>query len=202
MGHKKLLIATRSIGKFPEIISLLEGLPFEFVSLNDVSEIPKEYEVEEPAMTFEGNAIIKAMTFGKKSGLMTLVDDSGLEVDALGGRPGVLSARYVAGTDKDRYKKILEELKSVPEDKRAARFRCVIAVYDPSTDRIRTTDGVFEGRIASSPRGEQGFGYDPIFFSAELQKMSAELTMEEKNAVSHRGKALKRMKEIIKSEFI
>lgn len=202
MSNGKVLIATRSKGKFPEITNMLEGLPFEFLNLNDVVEIPKGYEVEEPATTFEGNAIIKAMTLGKKTGLLTLADDSGLEVDALGGRPGVYSARYAPGTDKDRYEKLLGELKDVLEEKRTARFRCVLAVYDPITDKICTCDGTFEGVIALEPRGDNGFGYDPIFFSPQFGKMSAELSTEEKNSVSHRGVALSKMKEIIRSEFV
>src|SRR3989338_425353 len=111
MAENKLLIATRNGGKFPEIISKLKGLNLQFLNLNDISDLPPDFEVEEPAMTFEGNAIIKAMTLGKKTGLVTLADDSGLEVDALDGRPGVFSARYASGSEIDRCRKLLDELK-------------------------------------------------------------------------------------------
>jgi len=199
---KQLLIATRSKGKFPEIVSLLEGLPFEFLNLNDIESIPKGYEVEEPASTFEGNAIIKAMTLGKRTGLISLADDSGLEVDALDGRPGVHSARYAPGSDMDRNTKLLSELAGVEKEKRTARFRSVVAVYDPTTDKIRTCDGVFEGVITTEPKGENGFGYDCVFFVPEFGKTSAELSLEEKNSVSHRGKAIRKAREILQNDFI
>lgn len=199
---KKLLIATRSRGKFPEIVSLLEGLPFEFLNLNDVPSLPKDFEVEEPASTFEGNALIKAMTLGKKTGFLALAEDAGLEVDALGGRPGVYSARYAPGTDKDRYMKLLEEMGSVPENRRSARFKAVIAICDPENDRVRTCEGTCEGSITLEPKGNNGFGYDPIFFCTALGKTNAELTMEEKNSGSHRGEALRKTRHILKKEFV
>lgn len=198
---RKLLVATRSKGKFPEMVSLLEGLPFEMVSLNDAPGLPRDYEVEEPAMTFEGNAIIKAMTFGNKTGLLALAEDSGLEVDALSGRPGVYTARYAPGSDKDRYMKLLRELEDVPEEERTARFRAVAAIYDPETEKIRTCEGVYEGSIAAEPKGEEGFGYDPVFYNKELGKTNAHMTREEKNAVSHRGKALQKARRILEEEF-
>ncbi len=201
MSNKKLLIATRSAGKFPEIVAGLGDVPFEIINLNDVQELPQDFEVEEPASTFEGNAVIKAMTLGKMTGLLTLADDSGLEVDALGGRPGVYSARYAPGTDEDRNNKLLAELADVPDRDRSARFRCVIAIYDPETDKVRTCEGVYEGRIEKEPKGENGFGYDPIFWSTELQKMSAEATLEEKNRVSHRGEAIGKARDILSKEF-
>ena len=198
---KKLLIATRSKGKFPEIVELLAGLQCEFVSMNDV-DLPSDFDVEETAMTFEGNAIIKAMTLGKKTGLLVLADDSGLEVDALDGRPGVYTARYAPGTDEDRYMKVLGELEGVTEDKRTARVVAIIAIYDPATDRVRTCFGSYEGIIAKDPVGEGGFGYDPIFYNVELGKTNAEMTTEEKNAVSHRGKAVRAAREILEKEFL
>lgn len=198
---KKLLIATRNKGKFPEIKDALKGLPLEFLNLNDIPEFPLDYELEEPAMTFEGNAIVKAMTLGKKTGLMVLADDSGLEVDTLKGRPGVYSARYAPGTDEDRYRKLLEELKDVPDEKRTAQFRCVIAIYDPASDRVRTCEGAYRGRILREPRGTNGFGYDPVFYIEAMGKTGAETTLEEKNSVSHRGLALKKARAILESEF-
>lgn len=199
---KKLLIATRSKGKFPEIVSELNGLPFEFLNLNNVPELPSNFEVEEPATTFEGNAIIKAMTLGKKTGLLTLAEDAGLEVDILGGRPGVYTARYAPGTDEDRYRKLLSELQNVSKEKRTARFRATIAIYDPSNDRVRTCEGIYEGRIALEPIGNNGFGYDPIFYNEELNKTNAQMTIEEKNKVSHRGKALRKAKVILQRDFL
>ena len=204
MGNskRKLLIATHNIGKFPEIVKELAGVDLEFINLSDIHCLPPDYEVEEPAMTFEGNAIIKAMTIGKKTGHLTLAEDAGLQVDALDGRPGVYSARYAPGTDEDRYRKLLGELDGVPEEKRTARFRAVAAIYDPDTDKIRTCEGMYEGRILAEPRGQNGFGYDPVFFCDEMDKTSAEMSLEEKNSVSHRGKALRKAKEILVNEFL
>jgi len=199
---KKILIATRSKGKFPEIISELNGLSFEFLNLNDVLELPSNFEVEEPAATLEGNAIIKAMTLGKKAGLLTLAEDSGLEVDALDGRPGVYTARYAPGTDEDRYRKLLGELRGTPEEKRTARFRAVVVIYDPNNEKIRTCEGIYEGKIALEPTGSNGFGYDPIFYNNELGKTNAQMTTEEKNKVSHRGKALRKAKDILLCDFL
>ena len=199
---KKLLIGTRSKGKFPEIVSELSGLPFVFLNLNDVSELPPDFEVEEPALTFEGNALIKAMTLGKKTGILTLAEDAGLEVDALGGRPGVFTARYAPGTDEARYRKLLDELRHVPEEKRTARFRATMALYDPANDKVRTCEGVYEGRIALEPTGNNGFGYDPIFYNEALNKTNAQMSMEEKNKVSHRGKALQKIKIILQRDFL
>jgi XTP/dITP diphosphohydrolase len=201
MEHRKLLIVTRSKGKFPEIVSLLRGLPFECVNLNDVSDLPQEYEVEEPGTTFEGNAIIKAMTFGKKTGFLSLAEDAGLEVDALNGRPGVYSARYAPGTDADRNNELLGELQGIPEEKRTAQFRAAVAIYDPINDKIRLCEGASEGRITTEPRGINGFGYDQIFFSTQLSKTNAEMTLEEKNSVSHRGIAIRKARDILQGEF-
>ena len=197
-----LLIATRSKGKYPEIVAALKGIAFDLLSLNDLPDLPADYNVEEPANTFEGNAIIKAMTVGKKTGLLTLADDSGLEVDALGGRPGVFSARYTPGTDRDRYEKLLSEMLGIPDNLRTARFRTIIAIYDPATDKIRLTEGVFEGRILREPVGEHGFGFDPVFYSDEVGKTNAQLTVDEKNAIDHRGKALRMAKEILHTDFL
>lgn len=187
---KQLLIATRSQGKFPEIAGTLNGLPVACLNLNDIESIPKDYEVAEPAMTFEGNALIKAMTLGNKTGLLTLADDSGLVVDALGGRPGVKSARYAAGNDEDRYRKLLHEMEDVSDENRTARFVCVIAIYDQKTQTVRTCQGSVEGSITREPRGTDGFGYDPVFYVTERKKTLAEMTLAEKNEVSHRGRAV------------
>lgn len=188
---KKLLIATRNSGKIPGIMAELSGVPFEIVGLNT------DYEVPENAMTFEGNAITKAIIFGNKTGLFTLADDSGLCVDALNGRPGVLSARYAAGSAKDKYLKLLEELREVPKEKRTARYVAVIAVYDPELETINTFEGVCEGFITTEPVGENGFGYDPIFFSPEFNKSYAQISPEEKNSISHRGKAMRKVRDYL-----
>lgn len=198
---KRLIVATHSKGKFPEIVSKLGDVPFEIVNLLGAGFAP-DFEVEEPGMTFEGNAIIKAMTFGMLTGEMTLADDSGIEVDALNGRPGVYSARYAPGTDEDRYRKLLGEMEDVPEEKRGAQFHCVIAIFDPKTKKIRTCEGICRGKILREPRGDHGFGYDPVFFHEATGKTTAEMTVEEKNAVSHRGNALKLAREVLLKEFV
>lgn len=200
MNAKKLLIATRNKGKIAEIQLELKDLPFEVVGLEEAG-VPKEFDVEEPAMTMEGNAVIKAMTYGRKTGLLTLSEDAGLEVDALGGRPGVFSARYAPGTDEDRYRKLLGEMKNVPDEKRGAQFRAVIAIYDPENEKIRTCEGIYRGVITREPKGSEGFGYDPIFLNTSLNKTNAEMSKEEKNAVSHRGIALRKAKVILQEEF-
>lgn len=197
---KKLVIATHNKGKFPEIVSKLEGLPFLFKNLSDMG-YKSGFDIDEPGKTFEGNAIIKAMTIGKQTGEISLADDAGLCVDALDGRPGVWSARYAPGSDEDRYRKLLGELETVPKEKRTARFISVIAVYDPSNDKVFLSEGTCEGIIAQEPKGENGFGYDPIFVSKETNRYMAEMTTEEKNEISHRGKALSAMKELLIKQY-
>ena len=193
---KQLLICTRSKGKFPEIVDVLKDLPFSFLNLNDVSAIPPDFDVKETGKTFSENAILKAETLGSMTGLLALADDSGLEVDALDGRPGVYSHRYATGTDTDRCRKLLDEMKDVPPEKRGAQFRCVFALFDPQKEKIATTEGIMRGTIAFESRGRYGFGYDPIFIN-ETGKTNAELSTKEKNAISHRGKALQEMKKVL-----
>lgn len=198
---RKLLIATGNKGKFAEIIATLRDLLLELVNF-DTAGFPAGYEVEEPAMSYEGNAIIKAMIVGRKSGLLTLAEDSGLEVDALGGRPGVRSARYAEG-DAARRKKLLEEMRDVPDEARGAQFRCGIAIYDPETEKIRTCEGLSRGRITREERGTGGFGFDPLFVSDELGgKTFAEAGIAEKNRVSHRGRALAEAREFLQKDFL
>jgi len=197
---RKLLIATRNKGKIKEIQAELADFEMEIIGLDETN-LPDDYKVEESAMTMEGNAIIKAIIYGNKTNLITLSEDSGLEVDSLDGRPGILSARYAPGTDEDRYLKLLDEIKDIPDDERGAQFRAVIAVYDPAAEKIKTCEGIYRGKIIREPRGDQGFGYDPIFLNEEKNKTNAEMSLEEKNEVSHRGKALQKAKEIIKREF-
>jgi XTP/dITP diphosphohydrolase len=185
----KLLFATHNAGKLRELRQLVGSL-FEVVSLGDLPEMP---EVREDESTFEGNARKKATAYARASGLPSLADDSGLCVDALGGRPGVLSARYVPGSDADRVAKLLEEVRGVPEAQRGAEFRCALSLALPDGEHVIET-GRCAGRIGTAPRGQNGFGYDPIFVLPKQGRTMAELTSEEKSQVSHRGEAFRRMR--------
>lgn len=198
---RELLIATGNKGKFPEITAVLSGVPFTFINLNDLG-YAEGYEVEEPGSTFESNAIVKAMTWGKRSGKLTIAEDSGFVVDALDGRPGVYSARYIEGTDTDRLNKVLKEMRDVPDEKRTARFMAVVAIYDPERgDKVRLCEGSTDGIVTREAIGTSGFGYDPIFRYNDTGKTGGEMTKEEKNAVSHRGRAMRKAKELL-LEFI
>lgn len=183
----RLLIATRNPGKVRELNQLLEGSGYELVSLVNYPDIA----VEETGATFEENARLKALTCARLTGLFTLADDSGLEVDALGGAPGVYSARYAGpgASDLDRIHKLLEALRDVPAHERTARFRCVIALAWPD-GRCETFEATCEGEIAFEPKGAHGFGFDPIFYMPRYGKTMAELPSEFKNRISHRGQAL------------
>lgn len=191
---KELLLATNNQGKIKEIRNILQDIPYETVTIWEVDSIPNDIEVEESGGTFEENARIKVETLGKLSNTITLADDSGLEIDVLGGEPGVKSARFAEGEDIDRIKSVLKLLQGVSEDKRTARFVAVIAIYDPHTSQTTLFRGTVEGKITTKPEGEGGFGYDPIFFSTELGKTFAEATEEEKNEISHRARALRKAK--------
>ncbi len=189
---RKLLIATRNAGKVREYRELLAALPLEVTYL-DAEGIT--LEVEETGDTFADNAVLKATTYARASGLWTWADDSGLEVDALGGAPGVYSARYAGpnASDADRYRKLLDALAGVPWDQRTARFRCVVALATPEGGDVRTTEGVCEGIIAFGPLGNNGFGYDPVFYLPDRGVTMAQLPPEEKHAISHRGRAARAM---------
>ncbi|MCL0032797.1 XTP/dITP diphosphatase [Peptococcaceae bacterium] len=194
----KLLIATCNKGKLVEIEKLLSesGINVEVLSLDDYPDMP---ETIEDGVTFEQNAVKKAVEASKYTGLLTLADDSGLEVDYLDGKPGVYSARF-AGDDKSddaNNKKLLEMMKDVKWEDRTARFKCVIAICTPN-QKIHIAEGTCEGYILDKPRGEKGFGYDPLFYSPEFKKTFAELDMHEKNRVSHRSMAIKKAIEILK----
>ncbi len=192
----KLLIATRNEGKLREYEQLLAGLP---MTLTFLSRERILGEVEETGETFSQNAILKAEEYARISGLLTLADDSGLEVDALGGEPGIHSARYAGpgASDEERYQLLLERMQNVPREERVARFRCVIAAAEPA-GRVHTTEGTYEGLIAFSPQGERGFGYDPIFYLPECDKTMAQLPPEVKNRISHRARAAQRIWPILK----
>jgi XTP/dITP diphosphohydrolase len=185
----KILVATHNQGKLGEYAELLADLPVEWVSLSDVG---IKTDVEETGLTFEENAHIKATAYARKSGLLTLADDSGLEVEALYGAPGVQSARYAGpgASDEDRYRLLLANLEDVPDEKRKARFVCVIAIATPH-GKVFSAEGVRGGYIAREPRGEHGFGYDPVFFVPGYRVTMAELEPEVKNRLSHRALAVK-----------
>ena len=191
----KLLLATTNRGKAAEYRSLLEGLNFELLTL-DQAGISRE--AEESYSTFEENARSKAVFYATLSGLITLADDSGLEVDALGGEPGVRSSRYAGegASDSARVNFLLNKLKDIPWEKRQARFRCVIAIADPHGN-VELADGECKGYIALEPRGVNGFGYDPVFYVPEYGKTIAELPPELKNEISHRGRAAKKARTIL-----
>jgi XTP/dITP diphosphohydrolase len=196
----KLLLATNNEGKVREYKSMLRDLPLELVSL---AELGIKTEVDEIGGSLEENARLKAIAFARESRLLTLADDSGLEVDALGGEPGRLSARYAGegASDRDRVNYLLSRLKDVPEEKRSARFRCVIAIAQPD-GKVELCQGECEGVIALEPRGNLGFGYDPIFYLPGLGKTMAELTLEEKNRISHRGRAVREAIKLLRSKYL
>jgi XTP/dITP diphosphohydrolase len=183
----RLLLATTNKGKAAEYRDLLKGLDFELVTL-DQAGISREAEENYP--TFEENARSKAEFYAALGGLLTLADDSGLEVDALGGEPGVLSSRYAGDNagDMERVTFLLSKLRDIPPDRRQARFKCVIAIAQPGR-LTQTAEGTCEGFIALEPKGDNGFGYDPIFYLPEYAKTIAELPPEIKNRISHRGRA-------------
>lgn len=184
----KLLIATGNPGKLAEYRVLLEGLEAE---LTDPVREGIDIHVEEDGATYRENALKKAVAYAEASGLMTLADDSGLEVDALGGEPGLRTARFGGEglSDQERVAYLLRRLEGVPWERRGALFRCIIIVAYSLGGLTQEFEGVCEGRIALDPRGENGFGYDPVFFYPPFQKTMAELSEEQKHRVSHRGKA-------------
>lgn len=190
-----LLLATTNPHKVDEYRAILSDLPFTLLSLNDVQ---LDMDVEETGTTFRENAELKARAYAQASGLLSLADDSGLEIDALNGAPGVYSARF-AGEDatyEERFDILLTQLRDVPVERRTARFRCVISLAEPS-GYLRSVDGTIEGVIADAPRGKNGFGYDPIFLVPALGKTTAEITAEQKNKISHRGRAAQLARELL-----
>jgi XTP/dITP diphosphohydrolase len=189
----RLLFATTNAGKLKELRGLVGGA-VEVVSLKDLPPVPEPVEDGE---TFEANAEKKARAYAQATGLPSLADDSGLCVDALGGRPGVHSARYAPGDDRARYEKLLGELTGVPEERRTASFRCALCLALPE-GKTHLEVGRCEGRILTGgPRGAHGFGYDPVFFIPALGKTMAELSPEEKAKVSHRGEAFRKIRPVL-----
>lgn len=181
-----LVLATRNKGKTREIRALLKGFPVEIKNLDDFGPIP---EIEEDGETFDDNAYKKAAFAARVLGYPAMADDSGLVVEALGGEPGVRSARYAGdnATDRENWEKLLIQMKG--KSNRTAAFQCVISIAVP-TGAALTYEGQCQGTILEEPRGENGFGYDPLFFFPEFNKTFAEIPMDEKSRVSHRGKAL------------
>ncbi|HEY6558926.1 MAG TPA: RdgB/HAM1 family non-canonical purine NTP pyrophosphatase [Polyangiaceae bacterium] len=194
-----LVIASSNPGKLAELRKLLLDLPVELVTLNDA--LGEHHELREDGDTFEANAIQKAKAACQLTQLCALADDSGLEVDALGGRPGVRSARYAhdRATDGENNGQLLRELEEVPDGQRSARFRCTLALVTPwRIEHAQVTHGTCDGSIARTPRGSGGFGYDPLFAVAELAgRAMAELGEDEKNAISHRARAVQAMRPIL-----
>jgi len=191
----KLLLATANPGKVREYRRLLRDLPFKLVTL---AEEGINTVVAEQGASFEENARLKATAYAHLSQLTSLADDSGLEIDALGGKPGVHSARFAGekSTDETKIENLLARLKDVPKEKRTARFKCVIAIASP-TGKVALCSGECHGLIALESRGEDGFGYDPIFYIPELDKTMAELPLEIKNQISHRGKAVQKARRLL-----
>ena len=192
---KKILFATNNKGKAREFKKILSDLQLEVLTLNDFD---FNEDILEAGSTYEENAAIKAKKGGEVSGLISFGDDTGMEVDALNGFPGLHSKRFASGTDNDRNKLILEKLKDIPGDKRNVKYIGVIAIYNPNTQETEIFRGELSGIIALKPRGKNGFGYDPIFYLPKYKKTVAELSDDKKNKISHRQKALIKAKECLK----
>lgn len=190
---KEIVIASKNAGKVAEIAAALQHLPVRLVSLAELGDVP---EAVENGADFSENAFIKARFYAAYTGKACLADDSGLEVDALDGEPGVYSARYAGetATDAQNNAKLLTKLEGVAGEKRTARFRCVLAFVDTDKQTI-TAQGVCEGEILAAARGAGGFGYDPLFYIPALGQTLAEISIAEKNTISHRGAALRNIAE-------
>lgn len=199
MIEHRLLVATTNRGKLGEVRALLEGLAVEVETLASFPDVPPAVE---DAETFEGNARRKALHYAKITGLVTLADDSGLEVDVLNGEPGVRSARYAGteGDDATNNAKLIRNLRDVPLERRTARFRCVMALAKPG-EVVAVAAGEVEGLIVDDRRGENGFGYDPHFLVPEFGMTTAEMPPGRKNRISHRGRALRAIRPAIERLF-
>lgn len=198
---KKLIFATGNQGKMKEIREIMSDLDIEILSLKDAG---IDTEIEENGKTFEENAVIKAKAIMELTGELVLADDSGLEIDYLNNEPGIYSARYMGEDTSYRIKNksLIDRLEGVPDEQRTARFVCAIAAAFPDGETV-TAMGIVEGMIGYEEKGTNGFGYDPIFYLPEYNMSTAQLEPEDKNKVSHRGKALREIKkELIKRELI
>lgn len=193
----KLLVATHNQGKVVEFAEMLADLAIEWLSLDEVG---VEKDVDETGSTFHENAILKAQTYARMTGLLTLADDSGLQVDALNGDPGIYTARYGgAGLNHEgRYQLLLKNMQDIPWPQRTARFRCVIALAGPDGTLLGTEDGVCEGMIALKPAGGGGFGYDPVFFLPDREKTMAQVGSAVKHTISHRGRAMQAIEPLLR----
>jgi XTP/dITP diphosphohydrolase len=195
----EIVLATRNKKKVEEIRRITADLPITVLSLDDFPDCPETLEDRD---SFEGNAVKKAAEVAICTGKLSLADDSGLEVDALGGAPGVYSARYApdatSGNDPRNYERLLKDLKNIPPQERGAQFVCCLAMAYPD-GRTKTFFGYSRGRIGTEPRGKKGFGYDPVFLPEGFDRTFAEMTAEEKDALSHRGKAIEKLAEFLHS---
>ena len=194
----RILIATMNAGKLREYERLLAEVPG--LELETMAALPEPIDVVEDRDTFRGNALKKAMEIATAAGMPCLADDSGLEVDALRGRPGVYSARYAGegSTDAENNAKLLDELSGIADDERTARFQCAIVIVEQSGRELAIAEGACEGRIGSEPRGSHGFGYDPLFVPEGYTQTMAELGPETKNEISHRAKAAAKLVPILR----
>jgi len=197
---RKIVLATRNKGKILELKELLATLPLEITGLDIYDGIPA---IAETGVTFQENAVLKARFTAGFTHELALADDSGLEVEYLNGEPGVYSARYGESgwDDRRRYEYLLKKLADVPQDRRNARFRCIVVVYDPWNDLMTTGEGKIEGVILTGPKGTNGFGYDPVFYIPEKGCTMAELSEVEKNQISHRGLAIRSIIPKLKEMF-
>ena len=195
----EILVATRNRGKVREIRKALKGLRLQIHALTDFPAAP---EIEEDGKTFAENALKKARSYSKLFGKLTISDDSGIEVDGLKGAPGVYSARYAGAgaSDRENNRRLLREMEGVPPSKRGARFKCSIAIVSPD-DREAAAEGECRGRIGFKEIGKRGFGYDPLFILPQYGKTMAQLTLEEKNWISHRGKALTKLRKMMSASL-
>ena len=193
----EVIVATRNKGKVREIREALKGLGLRIYALSDFRGVP---EVEEDGKSFTENALKKARFYSKVFGKLTMADDSGLEVDGLKGMPGIYSARYSGegASSQKNNEKLLQEMEGISLSKRGARFKCIIAMVSPE-GREAMAEGACKGRIGFREKGKKGFGYDPLFILPKYGKTMAELSLEEKNKMSHRGKALRKIRKIIKT---
>jgi XTP/dITP diphosphohydrolase len=192
----EIIVATKNEGKLREIRSILKDLSFKLFGLNHFEDVP---DVEEDGKSFSENGLKKARFYSKLFGRIAIADDSGLEVDALGGRPGIYSARYagIGASDQENRKKLLTELEGVPISKRGARFKCAIAMVWPDGREV-ITEGSCRGKIGFKEVGKNGFGYDPLFIIPQYGKTMAQLSLQEKNRISHRGKALRKLRKVLR----
>lgn len=198
--NKTILIATANRGKAEEIKRIFQDTNFDVKFLFDFPDQLKNLSIVENAKSFEGNALIKAIVAGDILNMITLADDSGLCVDALGGRPGVLSARYSdLGTDESNYLKVLKEMEEISFNKRDCHHNCTVAIYDPQTKFVDTVSGIWDAKVALEPKGDKSFGYAPIILAKDFnyQKTNAEFNSEDLISINHRGKAFRKAIQIL-----